>query len=80
MARLARAEVFASEEIAVVHVMNRTVRRCFLLGDDSCTGRDCDHRKLWIDDQLDHQARHFSWWMRRLNQSIARHDSPRDAP
>lgn len=34
MARLARAEVFAADEIAIVHVMNRTVRRCFLLVDD----------------------------------------------
>ena len=31
MARLARVEVFAADEIAIVHVMNRTVRRCFLL-------------------------------------------------
>ncbi len=59
MARLARAEVFASDEIAVVHVMARTVRRCFLLGDDSVTGKNYDHRKQWIDDQLVHQARHF---------------------
>jgi len=29
MARLARAGVFASGEVAIVHVMNRTVRRCF---------------------------------------------------
>jgi hypothetical protein len=28
MARLARVEVFAADEIAIVHVMNRTVRRC----------------------------------------------------
>jgi hypothetical protein len=44
MARLARAEVFASDEVAIVHVMNRTVRRCFLLGDDPVTGRNYDHR------------------------------------
>lgn len=59
MARLARAEVFAADEIAIVHVMNRTVRRCFLLGDDPVTGKNYDHRKQWIDDQLIHQARHF---------------------
>ena len=59
MARLARAEVFHCEENAVVHVMNRTVRRCFLLSDDPYTGRNCDQCKLWIDDQLVHQARHF---------------------
>ena len=39
MARLARGEVFADDEVAIVHVMNRTVRRCFLLGDDPVTGR-----------------------------------------
>ena len=33
MARLARVVLFAADEIAIVHVMNRTVRRCFLLGD-----------------------------------------------
>ncbi|MEJ7595455.1 MAG: hypothetical protein WKF77_28400 [Planctomycetaceae bacterium] len=59
MARLARVEVFAADEIAVVHVMARTVRRCFLLGVDGVTGKNYDHRKLWLDDQLVHQARHF---------------------
>ncbi|MFM7919053.1 MAG: hypothetical protein ACKPJJ_37455, partial [Planctomycetaceae bacterium] len=59
MARLARVEVFAADEIAIVHVMNRTVRRCFLLGDDPITGRNYDHRKVWIDEQLVHQAKHF---------------------
>jgi len=59
MARLARAEVFAADEVAIVHVMNRTVRRCFLLGDDPVTGKNYDHRKQWIDEQLVHQARHF---------------------
>jgi hypothetical protein len=59
MARLARVEVFAADEIAIVHVMNRTVRRCFLLGDDPVSGKNFDHRKTWIDEQLIHQARHF---------------------
>ncbi|MDA1230918.1 MAG: hypothetical protein O2856_09100 [Planctomycetota bacterium] len=59
MARLARVEVFAADEIAIVHVMNRTVRRCFLLGDDPVSGKNFDHRKLWLDEQLIHQARHF---------------------
>ena len=39
MARLARVEVVAADEIAIVHVMNRTVRRCFLLGDDPVSGK-----------------------------------------
>lgn len=59
MARLARAEVFASGEVAIVHVMNRTVRRCFLLGDDPLTGKNFDHRKEWMDDQLVQQAKYF---------------------
>ena len=37
MARLARVEVFAADEIAVAHVLTRTVRRCFLPGDDGLT-------------------------------------------
>ena len=59
MARLARVEVFAADEIAIVHVMNRTVRRCFLMGDDAFSGKNFDHRKVWLDEQLIHQARHF---------------------
>lgn len=35
MARSARVEVFAADEFAIVHVMSRTVRRCFLFGEDS---------------------------------------------
>ena len=56
MARLARVEVFAADEIAIVHVMNRTVRRCFLLGDDPVSGKNFDHRKRWLDEQLIHQG------------------------
>ena len=52
MARLARVEVFAPDEVAVVHVMNRVVRRCFLLGDDPVTGKNYDHRKAWIEARL----------------------------
>ena len=37
MARLARVAVFAANELAVAHVMTRTVRRCFLPGDDGLT-------------------------------------------
>ncbi len=49
MARLARVEVFAGNEIAIVHVMNRTVRLCFLLWDDPVSGQfDCwTKRRFW---------------------------------
>ena len=59
MARLARVEVFAADEVAVVHVMNRVVRRCFLLGDDPVTGKNYDHRKFWIEDLLKRFAAAF---------------------
>jgi hypothetical protein len=29
---MTRSEVFASDKVAVVHVMNRVIRRCYLLG------------------------------------------------
>jgi hypothetical protein len=38
MAQTARVDVFAGDEVAILHVMNRTVRRCFLLGDGPVTG------------------------------------------
>jgi hypothetical protein len=44
-----REEVFAPDEIAVVHVMNRVVRQCFLMGDDPLTGFNYDHRKVMIE-------------------------------
>jgi hypothetical protein len=59
MARIARVEVFAPDEIAIVHVLNRTVRRCYLLGNDPLTGRNYDHRKMWLEDQLRRLAAWF---------------------
>ncbi|QDV24802.1 hypothetical protein [Aureliella helgolandensis] len=60
MARLARANHFAPEEIAIVHVFNRVVRRCFLLGDDPVTGKNYDHRKAWIEELIKLQAKFFA--------------------
>src|SRR5471030_272778 len=59
VARLPRMELFSASEVAVVHVMNRVVRRCFLLGDDPLTGKNYDHRKVWVEDQLRLLAAHF---------------------
>ena len=42
---LERLEVLGPDEIAIVHVMNRVVRRCFLLGDDPVIGKNYDHHK-----------------------------------
>ncbi len=59
MAKLAREELFSPDEIACVHVMNRAVRRCFLMGDDPLTGENFDHRKLWLEKKLRVQAANF---------------------
>lgn len=59
MSRLARGEVFCPDEIAIVHVMNRVVRRCFLLGDDPVTGKNYDHRKQWIETLLKRFSANF---------------------
>jgi hypothetical protein len=52
MARLARCEIFDPREVAAVHVMNRVCRRCFLLGNDPVSGKNFDHRKIWIENEL----------------------------
>jgi hypothetical protein len=59
MARLSRVELFSPDELAIVHVMNRVVRRCFLLGDDPISGKNFDHRKVWIEEEMRLQAAHF---------------------
>lgn len=59
MARHGRGEQFSPEEIATVHVMNRVVRRCYLMGFDPVSGKNYDHRKQWIEDQLDRLAGYF---------------------
>ncbi len=52
MARLARVEVFDPSDVAALHICARVVRRCYLLGIDPVTGKNLDHRKIWIEDQL----------------------------
>ena len=59
MARLARVEAFAPDEIATIHVMNRVVRRCFLMGIDEFTGKNYDHRKAWVESELKRLAAGF---------------------
>ena len=59
MAKMPRGEIFSPDEIACVHVMNRAVRRCFLMGDDPVTGKNYDHRKIWMQRRLELQAACF---------------------
>ena len=59
MARMSRAEVFDPGEVAVGHVFSRTVRRCFLMGDDPVSGKNFDHRKRWIEEYLQQFGAYF---------------------
>ncbi len=59
MVRMSRAEVLDPQEVAIAHVFTRTVRRCFLFGQDPLTGKNFDHRKAWIEDHLRNFAASF---------------------
>jgi REP element-mobilizing transposase RayT len=60
MTRLTREQLFTPDEIVTVHVMNRAVRRCFLMGYDQYSGRNYDYRKDWIELRIEHLAKFFS--------------------
>ncbi|TWU43290.1 hypothetical protein Q31b_23280 [Novipirellula aureliae] len=60
MVRLARSEVFDPHEVVVGHLYNRTCRRCFLMGNDQVSGKNFDHRKIWIEKYLQQFAEFFS--------------------
>lgn len=59
MSRDARSEIYRPDEIAVVHVMAKTVRSIYLFGTDKLTKTCYDHRRDWIEQQLVHQAKYF---------------------
>jgi len=57
---LPRSEYVQEGEVGVYHCTTRCVRRAFLAGFDSHTGRDFSHRKQWIEDRLQFLASIFS--------------------
>lgn len=59
MSRVTRAEIFSPNEVAILHVIARVCRRCFLFGRDPVTGKNFDHRKGWIENQIKIQAANF---------------------
>lgn len=48
----ARKTVVSVEESGVYHCVSRCVRRAFLCGLDSYTGRNYEHRRGWVRDRL----------------------------
>ena len=60
MARAARQISIDPNEVQIVHVFNRCVRRAFLCGQDPLTGRNYEHRRQWARDRLEHLAGIFA--------------------
>jgi REP element-mobilizing transposase RayT len=52
----ARRDIVQEECVGVYHCIARCVRRAFLCGTDTYSGRDYSHRKAWIIDRLRHLA------------------------
>ena len=48
----ARQEQIAPQTTPYYHVVSRCVRRAFLCGQDTLTGRDYSHRKAWVVERL----------------------------
>jgi REP element-mobilizing transposase RayT len=59
MPAYARKEIFDETVVGVYHCVSRCVRRAFLCGTDDLTGRNFDHRKVWIQDRLEFLAAIF---------------------
>ena len=49
----ARRTVVSKEETGVYHCMSRCVRRAFLCGEDSYSGRNYEHRREWVRERLE---------------------------
>jgi hypothetical protein len=47
-----RSQFVDSEAPGFYHCVSRCVRRAFLCGTDSYTGRSFEHRKAWVEDRL----------------------------
>ena len=48
----AREQIVSLDDTPYYHCMARCVRRAFLFGEDSVTGRSYNHRKAWVVDKL----------------------------
>ncbi|MFN7292316.1 MAG: hypothetical protein ACK5T6_17155, partial [Pirellula sp.] len=60
MVRPLRSEQFRHDEIAIVHCIQRCVRRAFLAGDDNVSGIDYSYRREWIRRRFESLASVFA--------------------
>jgi len=59
MVRPNRNDQFSPDEVAIVHTIQRCVRRAFLAGQDSLSGKDYSYRREWIRRRLESLASAF---------------------
>ena len=59
MGRPARSDQFVPAEIAIVHAVQRCVRRAFLAGVDPVSGKDFSFRREWIRRRMEALASVF---------------------
>ncbi|MCG8653482.1 MAG: hypothetical protein MI861_26830 [Pirellulales bacterium] len=59
MGRALRSEQFSADEVSIVHAVQRCVRRAFLAGVDSTTGKDYGFRREWIRRRMEALASVF---------------------
>lgn len=52
MPAYARREIVAENEVGAYHCVARCVRRAFLCGHDPLSGKNFDHRKVWLLERL----------------------------
>ena len=55
-----RESLISLSDTPYYHCMARCVRRAYLFGEDSATGRSFDHRKAWVVDKLAFLAEAFA--------------------
>ena len=60
MARSPRRDLVDATDGGVYHCVRRAVRRVWLCGQDPVTGKNFDHRKVWIQERLAFLAGQFS--------------------